>query len=251
MTQDPKSTPVPPMPDVPPGALKVAVVGDSIAANLGQGLRILAKSRGDLAAYNLAVPGCPMTIGRQRRLGPDAPFDVDPACEWWADPTSDRRKALEAFDPDVIVTQAGINEVLERKLPNWDDWRGPSDPRFDGWVVDQYREAVSLWQANGARVVVTSSPCADWGRYDAFKDIEDPDRRVTDLNARAYAQVSGVVVADLFQRVCPEGRYQADVEGVQDGRYDGFHFTPEASAALAEHWLAPIVFAVGRPVGAS
>jgi hypothetical protein len=55
-----------------------------------------------------------------------------------------------------------------------------------------------------------------------------------------------VTHADLFQRVCPTGRYQNDVEGIPDGRPDGFHFTPEASAALARNWLGPLVLDTAR-----
>jgi peptidoglycan/LPS O-acetylase OafA/YrhL len=242
LAQSPKDTPVPPMPDVPPGAVRVAVVGDSLAGNLGQGLKILASERSDLAVYNLALPGCPLTRGRLRRLGPDMPFDVDPVCAWWADPSNERRRALEGFQPDVIVTEDGINEVLDRKLPSWSDWRGPEDARFDSWAVGEYNTAVSQWSADAAKVLVVNAPCGDWQRYDAYRELKDPEVRVTDLNLSVYGQVPGVTHADLFQRVCPTGRYQDNVEGVPNGRPDGFHFTPEASAALARNWLGPLVF---------
>jgi peptidoglycan/LPS O-acetylase OafA/YrhL len=241
LAQSPKDTPVPPMPEVPPGAVRVAVVGDSVAGNLGQGLRILATERSDLAVYNLALPGCPLTRGRLRRLGPDIPFDVEPVCAWWADPGSERRQALEQFHPDVIVTQDGINEVLDRKLASWSDWRGPEDARFDSWAVGEYRTAVSQWSADAAKVLVVNAPCGDWQRYDAYRELKDPELRVTDLNLSVYGQVPAVTHADLFQRVCPTGRYQDQVEGVPHGRPDGFHFTPEASAALARNWLGPLV----------
>src|SRR4051812_21023434 len=68
-TQSPAKVKVPAPPNVPPGALKVAVIGDSIAGNLGQGLTIMASERNDLAVYNLALPGCPLSRGKLRRLG--------------------------------------------------------------------------------------------------------------------------------------------------------------------------------------
>jgi peptidoglycan/LPS O-acetylase OafA/YrhL len=244
--QNPHDAPVPPQPDVPPGALKVAVVGDSVAGNLGQGLKILASERGDLAVYNLALPGCPITRGRLRRLGPDLPFDVDPVCAWWADPGSERRQALETFHPDVIVTEDGINEVLDRKLDAWGQWRSPQDTRFDTWVVDEFRAATALWTSQGAKVLVVNAPCGDWHRYDAYRELTNPELRVADLNVSAYGQMAGVSHADLFQRVCPTGRYQDNVEGYPHGRPDGFHFTPEASTALARNWLGPLVFDTGR-----
>ena len=87
---------------------------------------------------------------------------------------------------------------------------------------------------------------------DAYRELSNPELRVSDLNVSAYAQVPGVGHADLFERVCPTGRFQDEVEGYADGRPDGFHFTPDASAALARDWLGPMVLdrARGtRPLG--
>jgi hypothetical protein len=46
-------------------------------------------------------------------------------------------------------------------------------------------------------------------------------------------------------RICPGGQYRDDVEGVQGGRFDGFHFTDPAADALARNWLGPIVLEAG------
>lgn len=244
LTEDPSKSKVPPPPHVPQGALRVVVVGDSIGTNLGQGLQAWAEYRSDVAVYNLAVPACPISRGGQRRLGPARPFPVDPTCGWWDDPEHERRQALEAFEPDVVVLQDGVNEVFDRRLPQWSSWRRPGEPQFDSWLVEEYRTAAARW---GATLLLTNAPCGDWERYEHFDDLEDPELRVSALNLGVYNRVPGVEVADLHQRLCPGGQYRDDVEGVENGRPDGFHLSREASAALARNWLGPLVLEAEEP----
>jgi hypothetical protein len=243
LTQDPNDFPVPPMPAVPPGALKVAVVGDSVGHNLGEAMHTWAGQRTDVVAYNLAVPACPLSKGRQRRVGTsaDKQFDVQPICEWPDDPTSKWYKAFHDFDPDVVVTEDGINETWDRKLPSWDDWRGPEDPRFDSWLTGEYQSVVDRWRGEGRVVLMLNTPCADWGRFENFKEMSNPDGRVNALNSLVSPAVTGTSVLDLFSRVCPNGQYRDDVEGIPSGRSDGIHFTKEAALALASNWLGPLV----------
>jgi hypothetical protein len=241
LVEDPKKSTVPPVPDAPEGALRVVAVGDSIGANLGQGLRIWAQDRQDVVVYNLGMPACPISRGGDRRLGPSTPFPVDEVCGWWDDPNSERRQAFEEFDPQVVVVHDGVNEVFERKLPDWNDWRAPGDLRFDQWLTGEYNTAVQQWTAGGAKVLMVNALCADWGRYDGFREIKHPEGRVASLNVNVYPNLQGVSSADIFNRVCPNGQYTDTVEGIEGGRYDGFHFTPDASGALARNWLGPIV----------
>ncbi|MDT7570239.1 MAG: hypothetical protein QOE05_413 [Actinomycetota bacterium] len=241
LTKDPDEFPVPPMPAVPPGALKVAVVGDSIGNNLGAAMHTWAGQRTDVVAYNLAIPACPLSKGKQRRVGTsaDKEFDVEPVCEWQDDPSSKWYKAFYAFDPDVVVTEDGVNETFDRKLPDWDDWRGPEDPRFDSWLVKEYQRVVDRWRAEGRMVLMLNAPCGDWQRY--FTEVSNPERRVSALNSLTYPSVGGVTVLDFFDRICPNGQYSDEVEGIPNARTDGFHFTTEAALAIATNWLGPLV----------
>ena len=241
LTRDPDEFPVPPMPVVPPGALKVAVVGDSIGNNLGAAMHTWAGQRTDVAAYNLAIPACPLSKGRMRRVGTsaDKEFDVQPVCEWPDDPTSKWYKAFYAFDPDIVVTQDGVNETFDRKLPSWEDWRGPEDPRFDGWLAGEYQTLVDRWRGEGRTVLMLNAPCGDWQRY--FTEVSNPERRVSALNTLVYPTVGGVKVLDFFDRICPNGQYSDEVEGIPNARTDGFHFTTEAALAIATNWLGPLV----------
>jgi len=37
----------------------------------------------------------------------------------------------------VIVLQDGANEIFDRKLPDWSDWRHNGDPRYDSWLQNE------------------------------------------------------------------------------------------------------------------
>jgi hypothetical protein len=228
---------------VPEGAVKVAMVGDSLGDNLGSGLRAWAKDRTDVVVYNLAVPACPHSRGKDRRIGPSTRFDVDPSCAWWDDPGSERYQAFQEFDPDVVVTEDGINEVFDRRLPQWGSWRSPGQPQFDSWLYDEYGTVFDRWRAGGAQLLLVNTPCGDWDR--TFQEVQNPELRVQSVNL-VYERLAGVSRADLFQRVCPNGQYSDEVEGIPDARPDGFHFIPEASAALATNWLGPLVLQTAK-----
>ena len=239
---DPEDAPVRRAPDAPPGSLRVAVVGDSIADNLARGLEIWAAERGGVVVYNASVPGCPFSRGGERRFGDEDPIEVSPVCGWWDGTWHDRFDAFADFAPDVVVLQDGVNEMLDRRLDSWGEFRRPGDPRFDGWLREEYQQAAQFWaDAYDSALVVTNAPCADWDRYEKFEEIEDAEVRIQALNTSVYPQLLGSTNADLFQRVCPGGSYSSEVEGIPDGRPDGFHFSEEAAAALARNWLGPLV----------
>ena len=59
------------------------------------------------------------------------------------------------------------------------------------------------------------------------------------------------IVANLFKRICPNGQFSDQVEGVQDGRPDGYHLSSDAAVALARNWLGPIALATGSQPAAT
>jgi hypothetical protein len=94
-----------------------------------------------------------------------------------------------------------------------------------------------------------NTPCADWGRFENFKEMSNPDARVNALNSLVQPGVTGTSVLDLFGRICPGGKYSDDVEGIPNGRSDGIHFTSEAALALVTNWLGPTVLQRARAGG--
>jgi hypothetical protein len=110
-------------------------------------------------------------------------------------------------------------------------------------LYDEYTTVFDQWRSGGARLLVVDAPCGDWNR--SFQEVENPELRVQSLNL-TYDRLPNVDQADLFQRVCPNGQYSDEVEGIPDARPDGFHFIPEASAALATNWLGPLVLQTAK-----
>jgi hypothetical protein len=169
-------------------------------------------------------------------------------CGWWDQPGDERRENLLDFRPDIVLVEDALNEVVDRKLPEWPDYRTVGDPRFDAWLLIEYRAAAEVFSSTGATVVFADAPCADWTRLEHWRSLPDPERRVAALN-RIYDSVVAATtkVAKLFDRLCPGGKFTDTIEGVSNARPDGFHLVDEACFRLAERWLAPYV----REVAAS
>jgi hypothetical protein len=110
-------------------------------------------------------------------------------------------------------------------------------------MVSEYQAFVDAFRNLGAKVIVANAPCGDWQQ--TFTMISDGPQRVQDLNSIDYPRIAGATAADFYSEVCPNGRYSDTVDGVPDARPDGFHFTPEASEALARDWLGPLALRVG------
>jgi hypothetical protein len=87
------------------------------------------------------------------------------------------------------------------------------------------------------------------GGYEYYADGGEGDRRVQSLRATAGALAAGgIKVADYFSHLCPDGKFTQSVDGVQNARPDGYHLTAEASEAVAEHWLSPLIFETANGV---
>ncbi len=235
------------------GRLRVAIIGDSMAGGLAHGLKEWAADRDDVITYSLATPGCPLSRGGTRRtpLGDDWP--IDEQCGWWADRYSDRAMYLAAFAPDVIVVQDAMNELPDRKLPSWREYRHPGEPAFDQWLLSEYTALIDTVGGDRAKVLFLNAACVDWdllgGEYAYYGYNGEGDRRVQSLRATAEALVSvGATVADFHSHLCPDGEFSQTVDGVHDARPDGYHLSDDAARAVAAKWLGPLVLQAARRV---
>jgi peptidoglycan/LPS O-acetylase OafA/YrhL len=224
--------------------LRIAVVGDSLADNIGDGMLAWDDEFTGVTVKNLAQSGCPIARGGMRRWPDGYESQVHELCGWWGDPTSAKRKQFEAFDPHVVVIQDGMNELVERKLDSWDSYRRAGDPTFDTWMVDEYREALAVLNPDGDRsLLLLNAVCADWNRVSHFQGFApELNSRVTALNVN-YGKLDGehgAVLTDFKAHLCPGGRYTDTVDGVEGGRPDGYHLSLEAATALATSWLGPL-----------
>ena len=229
--------------------LRIAIVGDSLAQNLGVGMLGWAKGSDSVVVKNFSMSGCPLALGGMRRWPDGYELPVRDECSWFVESGSSRWKDFQAFDPQVIVMQDGMNELVERRLDEWKTYYKAGQPTFDEWLLGEYRSAFDIFNPQGTRQLLQlNAVCADWDRVRHFEGFQpELDLRVASLN-RDYAQLSAPnrTLVDLDEQLCPGGTYTDTVAGVSNGRYDGYHLTEDASIALATQWLGPLSIEAGK-----
>jgi hypothetical protein len=226
------------------GVLRVAVIGDSLAHNLATGLVAWAEERGDVVVYDLSVSFCPLSRGGERRWYGDESFAVHTNCGWWDDQWSDRSQAYAAFDPDVVVNAAPFSELLDRRQPDWEDWRRPGDPEYHRWLFDEYTAMFGALRARSGtetKHLTMNAPCADFSRARGWRHMANAGERIEALDRGFYPLLIDSSQGDLFAQLCPDGEFTEDLYGIEDARPDGAHLSDEASAELARRWLGPLV----------
>ena len=209
---------------------RVAVVGDSVALVMGEGLMRVGPSFG-LEVWDQGLMGCGVLRGTMWIEG--AVHDVAPTCADWPNRF---REIVDLWEPDVVVLLIGAWDAYDVRMDG--EWVEFGTPRHDEFVLDEVRHAVDVLRSHGAQVVLLTTPY-----FEPRRDIVDRDRtaynptRVDHLNA-LLREIKGVALFDLNGFLDPEGHYTSDALQVADARGDGVHFTAEG-ADLVGHWLAP------------
>jgi hypothetical protein len=199
--------------------------------------------------YDLSAKACPLSRGGKRRFSDGSDWPIDPQCAWWSDPGSPRSVDLAQFHPDIVVMQDGMNEVGDRKLPQWPDWRHAGQPLFDQWLLSEYTAAIKTFRTQGAKLLAFNAVCADWetmaSGFSGWSDYAqngDGDSRISNLDRDDQVLAAYAQVVDYNSEICPGGKFSTTVAGVPNARPDGYHLIPDASTALAAQWLGPLVF---------
>jgi peptidoglycan/LPS O-acetylase OafA/YrhL len=236
--------PAAPTASTPPAPPRVMVVGDSVSWFIGDGVERWADTHGDVVAWNTGTFGCGIARGGELLLstGPTAP---ETRCDDWRTRWG---RPLAQFEPDVVVVLTGLWDLADRRLPGRDAFHHIGQPEADRYLVDEYAAAVDLLSSRGARVVWLTAPCYSDVIFPgplAETNALRPERQQW-LNAEVLPALveerPEVELLDLATTVCPEGRFTPDL---LDDRFDGVHFTDEASMEVAE-WLVPQVIAEGK-----
>lgn len=229
--------------------LRIAVVGDSMGADLGDGLVAWAKKRTDVVVYNLAIPSCPIGPGGTRRFPDGYTAAVSPACAWWQDPNDQRSVDLASFKPDVIVMQDSLNEMVDRKLDTWPTYQRPGDPLYDQWMLNEYNQAFTAMNPKGtATFLLLDAACGNWDQVSHFQgSASDYQGRVATMNNLygGMTESSTLHRASLDGNLCPGGQFTSTVDGVNDARPDGYHLSTSAELAVATSWLGPLAMKAG------
>jgi hypothetical protein len=210
----------------PPPVQRILLVGDSVAQTLGRGLERWGPANG-VTVVNAARFYCGVTRGGRiaMALGHSNNGCADWATRWPV--------LLDRVHPDVVVMLTTIWDVGARQRNEWGpDYLAEGDPRFDQWVVSEWRAAVEVLGSRGARVVWLSSPCA------AEAPINEMLHYSNSHFIPALQSTSPAISVDLGSGVCPRGEFSDQVGPVANGRPDGMHFS-DAGANWVASWLGP------------
>lgn len=216
----------PPRPGAP-GDTRVAVFGDSIAWTL---MRYLPPTPG-VHFTDYTTIGCGIARGGPYEyVGQE--LDQKPECDAWPSRWS-QRIAYER--PDVVLLIVGRWEIVDRM--NEGRWTHVGDEAYDSYLRAELRRALDILGSTGARIVVTTEPYNRRAeKPDGSLYPEDHPERVDTWNELLRGVVEdrpNVTVADLNEKLSPNGYYTTKVDGIRM-RSDGVHPTPEAV-----DWLTP------------
>ena len=240
------SVPLPPAPPVTPRRTvpagqpaDVLVVGDSVALDVGVGLRDA--GGGSLDVDIGAKLGCPIARGGEYKFLRDVVRFGD-ECDW----STFFPGQLEAYDPAVVVLGTGIWEVVDRRLPGDDRLRSIGEPTSDRYFQAELLSAIDVLGSRGANVVLMTYPRIESGRGQGFSGLpeSDPARidRLNELIREAAALRPGVATVVEFGEFVagqPGGGLDPSI------RSDGVHLT-EAFMPVVGAWMAPQVDAIAR-----
>jgi peptidoglycan/LPS O-acetylase OafA/YrhL len=220
------------------GPLRVDVFGDSIAWTLTHYLPALS----GIEVRDHTVLGCGVVQGGPYRyFGQQYPDK--PRCDRW--PTTWAR-AVERDRPDVVLLIVGRWETMDRVYAG--GWTHVGEPAFDAHLSAELDRAASVLTATGAALVLSNEPYNRRGEQpDGSLYPEDDPSRVDAWNRLVAAELRkrpDVRLLDLNNKLCPDGRFTWDVDGMQI-RSDGVHFTPEGVRWLTP-WLVRTLRAAAR-----
>jgi hypothetical protein len=203
---------------------------------------------------NEGTPGCSLSMQTQIKVlfysvAPDAPCDVDKNPNSLLDTW---RKWVDAYNPDVVVYLAR-GETFDQDVGG--QWQNIGQAGFDSYLVDRYRQAVSVLGSKGASVVLATTPYYDSGTSPAGTPWpEDAPARVTGDNATmrqvATTTPSGidgsrVYVYDLNAVVSTNHAFSPTVDQINVRCTDGVHFTQSGGIFVGRR-LAPELAALGQ-----
>jgi peptidoglycan/LPS O-acetylase OafA/YrhL len=209
--------------DAPPGSVRVLLVGDSVAGELGPAFQNL-KTAPRLSIVDAAIPGCafPDGITQTAIRFPNGAVLPPTTClpNWYAAAVARYRPTL------VILVLAGLREGTYHGQTVT-----PCDAPYHALVRPQLHREISMFQNRGAKVVVTTTA------YNRAPFLKNTDRDVDCDNTmrRVYAQQDGAQLVDLFDYVCPHGQCRGRQGGVVL-RPDGLHYQGAGGTIIAR-WI--------------
>jgi peptidoglycan/LPS O-acetylase OafA/YrhL len=234
---------------VPPAQPRLAAFGDSTALQTSWGIaNYMRDSKQGVYVNGFAGLGCSVIRTDQRRTPGIGVENSDKTCNDWENIW---KQKIDENQPNIALVQVGPWEIVDRKLPGDDQWRGPGDPKFDDYLFSEMTKAVDVLSSDGAIVVWLTSPPPGsesnqrpTNSYDPVQRMARFDDLVKKLPDARPGKVTIVDLAEWESQQTPE----------EDARLrpDGVHFhTPQAGGAdtsteVAEKYLGPAILDAWR-----
>ncbi|MDE0893783.1 MAG: acyltransferase [Acidimicrobiales bacterium] len=144
--------------------LRVLVVGDSVALQIGEALCGWAlENPGRMVVLNESHLGC--VVGRHglKRIPEGDEGPVGEICSAWNEPVPTHvmlqsevvswPSAVEAFRPDIVLGHVTAWDVTDRLVPSLgDEWVWVGVPAYDAYISSEYRLASQVLGSTGAHV---------------------------------------------------------------------------------------------------
>jgi len=219
---------------------RVMVVGDSQARSLGYGLERWGAEKRRALVWNIATEGCGLAnAGTIEAFGA-----TDTELERCRDALSTWPQQIASFDPDIVVVLSGVFDVRPRRLEDWTDYKSIGDPEFDEYLAAEYERALEALTARGANIVWLRAPCTELATVVGQPADQSPgyDPEVLAylndviLGTLARANPDRMALFPLDDVICPGGDFLESVDGVDDLRPDGIHFSVDGSLWFAENY---------------
>ena len=226
--------------------IRVLVVGDSVALQIGEALCGWAVDNpGRMVVLNEAHLGC--IVGRHglKRIPEGDEGPVGELCSAWNDPVPTHvmldpevvswPSAVKAFRPDVVMGHVTAWDVTDRLVPSLgEDWVWIGVPAYDEYISAEYRLASEVLGSTGAHVYWLEG--AHIRRE--IRPQNHPDR-IDALNAlvrEATADLRYVTTVPYRDFIGANGTEQE-----REMRNDGVHLS-DAGMSQVGDWLVDKVF---------
>jgi hypothetical protein len=213
--------------EIPPGAPRLLMVGDSGVAAVGPALRDEAERHGLVVATS-SVINCSVLRPEGKVRNPNGDIDSREPCH--DDRQSMWRDLVEEFRPDVVVYYLA-NAGLPGDMLLDGGWVNDCDPSYDRYMAQALEGDAAVLQEYGASLMVATTP------QPAVLDAQSHDRVA--CRNRTYADVAATLpaagVVDLASVV------HDNLDRV-DMFEDVVHLSRDGSEIVAE-WMVPLVLA--------
>jgi peptidoglycan/LPS O-acetylase OafA/YrhL len=235
---------------MPADAVHTMFFGDSAALTMAAGTgewglrtkKLLLVGDGDTTQL-----GCGIGRGGERRQFGQVSTVPDTCLSWdtdWAAEVA-ASKGLQ-----VAVLLTGSWDVIDRKLPGDDRWRGFGDPVYDDYMRGEIEGATEALLAKGLTVVWLTTPPLHFG-----SGMEPPPEHQDPLDAPQRIAVLNGIIRDVaathpHTAVIEFGKHFADMPPAENDRLrpDGVHVDLTKSYEVAR-WLGPKLMAAIQKVG--